>query len=51
MLQERSEMEDKAQDGALDSSVDTQIKRVDFSYGSKKPDVSDEKSLDSYGDK
>ena len=38
ILQERSETEDKAQGGAPDSSVDTQVKGVEFSGGLKRPD-------------
>ena len=36
MLREKSETEDKAQDGASDSSADTQKKEVEFSESPKK---------------
>jgi len=36
MLQEKSEMEDKAQGGASDSPADTQEKEVEFSESSKR---------------
>jgi len=42
MLQERSKTEDKVKGRAQDSSADIQIKRVEFSNGSKKPDRSNE---------
>ena len=47
MLQEKSETKDKAQGGASDSSADTQKKGVEFSESPKRPDGSDEDSLDS----
>ena len=50
ILQERSEMEDKAQGGALNSSIDTQEKRVESSENPKRPDRSNEIFADSYGD-
>jgi len=40
MLQEKSEMEDKAQGGASDSSEDTQEKKVEFLESPKKPEGS-----------
>jgi len=40
MLQEKSEMEDKAQGGASDSSEDTQEKKVEFLESPKKPERS-----------
>ena len=49
ILQERSEMKDKAQCGTLDSSADSQAKKVEFSDGLKKPDASDEDSSYSTG--
>ena len=42
MLQEKSEMEDKTQGGAPNSSVDTQKKGVEFSESPKRPDGSNE---------
>ena len=42
MLREKSEIEDKAQGGASDSSTDTQKKKVDFSDNPKRPEGSEE---------
>ena len=50
MLREKSEMEDKLQGGALDSSADTQEKGVEFSDSPKRPEGSEEEFLDSDGD-
>ena len=50
MLQETSEIKDKAQGGAPNSSTDSQIKEVEFSDGPKRPDGYDEDSSDSNGD-
>ena len=51
MLQEKSEMEDKAQGGASDSSAaDTQEKKVEFSNIPKRLEGSKEDSSDSDGD-
>jgi len=41
MLQEKSEMEDKAQGGASNSSTDTQEKEVEFSDSLKRPETLD----------
>jgi len=49
MLQKRSEIEDKAQGGAPDSSTDTHVKGVEFSDGPKRPNRSDEDSSNSGG--
>jgi len=46
MLREKSEMEDKLQGGALDSSADTQEKEVEFSQSPKRPEGSEEDSSD-----
>ena len=43
-------MEDNAQGGAPDSSVDTQKKKVEFSENPKRLDRYDEDSSDSDGD-
>jgi len=52
MLREKSEVEDKAQGGASDSSTaDTQEKGVEFSNIPKRPEGSEENSSDSDGDK
>jgi len=52
MLREKSEMEDKAQGGASDSSAaDTQEKRIEFSDSPKRPEGSEDDSSDSDGDK
>jgi len=50
MLQEKSEMVDKAQDGTSDSSTDTPKKDVEFSESLKRPEGSEEDSSDSDGD-
>ena len=47
ILQEKSEMENKAQGGAPDSSTDTQEKGVQFSENSKRPDGSKNNSSNS----
>ena len=47
MLQEKSEMEDKAQDGASDNSADTQEIEVEFSESPKRPEGSEENPSDS----
>jgi len=47
MLQERSEMKDKAKGGASNSLANTQKKGVEFS---ESPDESDEDSSDSDGE-
>ena len=49
-MQDKSETEDKTQGGASDSSTDTQEKGVEFSKNPKRPDGSEEDSLDSDGD-
>jgi len=49
-LQEKSEMENKAQGGAPDSSTDTQEKGVKFSKNPKRHDELEENSSDSDGD-
>ena len=46
VLQEKSEMKDKAQGGASDSSADTQEKEVEFSKSPKRPEGSEEDSSD-----
>ena len=51
LLQEKSETEDKAQGGASDSSTDTQEKGVEFAESPKRPEGSEEDSLDSDEDK
>jgi len=43
-------MEDKAQDGASDSSVDTKEKGVEFSESPKRPEGSEKDSSNSDGD-
>jgi len=50
MLQDKSDMKDKAQGGALDNSVDTQEKRVEFSENPKRSDGSNKDSSDSNAD-
>ena len=50
MLQEKSEIEDKAQCETSDSSADTQEKRAEFSESPKSPEGSEEDSLDSDGE-
>ena len=50
MLQKGSETENKAQDEAPNSSIDTWVKGVDYPDSPKRPDVSDEESSDSDGD-
>ena len=50
MLHEKSEMKDKAQGGASDSSTDTQKKGVEFSENPKRPEGLEENSSDSDGD-
>ena len=50
-LREKSETEDKPQDGASDGSTDTQEKEVEFSESPKRPKGSEENSSDSDGDK
>jgi len=47
ILQEKSEMEDKAQGGASDSSADTKKKEVEFSKSPKRPEGSEKDSLNS----
>lgn len=42
MLREKSETEDKAQGGALGCSADSQVKRVEFSCGTKSTNGSKE---------
>ena len=49
-MQKKSETKDKAQGEASDSLIDTQKKRVKFSENSKRPQGSEEGSLDSDGD-
>ena len=52
MLQEKSEMGDKAQGETSDNSaVDTQKKGVEFSNSPKRPEGSEKYSSDSDGDK
>ena len=46
ILQEKSEIEDKAQDGAPNNLVGTQVKKVEFSDGPKRPYRSNEDSSD-----
>ena len=46
MLREKSETEDKAQDEASDSLVNTQEKEVEFSEKPKRPEGSEEESSD-----
>ena len=50
MLQEKSEMEYKAQSGAPNSLVDTQEKEIELSENPKRPDGSEDNSSDSDGD-
>ena len=50
MLREKSEMVDKVQGGASDSSADTQEKEVEFSESPKRPEGSEEDSSNSDGD-
>jgi len=47
MLHEKSEMKDKVQGGASDSSTDTQKKGVEFSENPKRPEGLEENSSDS----
>jgi len=51
ILREKSDTEDRAQSGALDSSVDTHEKEVEFSKIPKWPEGSKEDSSDPDGDK
>jgi len=50
MLQEISEIEDKAKGEALNNSTDYQAKEVELSDDPKKPDGSDEDPSESDGD-
>ena len=50
ILWEKLETKDKAQDGASDSSADTQKKEVEFSESPKMPEGSEKDSSDLDGD-